>query len=424
MLRREKSHQFLQHKACPPHKPCLHRNLNLGQTTISGVGIIIGAGIYALIGIGTQTAGNALWLAFVIGACIAIFTGLSYGELASMFPRDAEEYDYAKHAFGKRIALIIGCMLIITAVVAIATVSLSFAQYLHSLTNIPIVMTAIILVIGIASIDYCGLRQSCSVNTVLTIVGVGGLLMIITAGFKNITKINLLEMPYGLPGVLSASALMFFAYMGFENVARLTEETKNPKKTIPRAMILSVIISSVVYILVALAVVAIVPWQQLGASEAPMALVAETLWGKGAFILLALIALISTAGTALMEIVTASRFVYGIAGEKALPKFLAQIDPKTSTPYRAIELLLLLTIVFVFVKDLNLVANIATATLFITFIMINLAVIVLRFKEPKMKRIFQVSGTIARIPVIPVLGIITSAVLLYFSIQNIIQVFI
>ena len=189
-------------------------------------------------------------------------------------------------------------------------------------------------------------------------------------------------------------------------------------------MILSVVISSVIYILVALAVVAIVPWQQLGASEAPMALVAETLWGKGAFILLALIALISTAGTALMEIVTASRFVYGIAGEKALPKFLAQIDPKTSTPYRAIELLLLLTIVFVFVKDLNLVANIATATLFITFIMINLAVIVLRFKEPNMKRIFQVSGTIARIPVIPVLGIITSAVLLYFSIQNIIQVFI
>ena len=121
---------------------------------------------------------------------------------------------------------------------------------------------------------------------------------------------------------------------------------------------------------------------------------------------------------------TASRFVYGIAGEKALPKFLARIDPKTCTPYRAIEILLLLTIVFVFIKDLNLVANIATATLFITFIMINLAVIVLRFKEPKMKRVFQVSGTIAGIPVIPLLGALTAAGLLYFSLQNIIQVFI
>ncbi len=416
MLHRDKSHQFLKKKVC------LNRNLGLGQTTISGVGIIIGAGIYALIGMGAQTAGNALWLSFVIGAFIAVFTGLSYGELASMFPRDAEEYDYAKHAFGKKVALIIGCMLIITAVVAIATVSLSFAQYLHSLTNMPILMTAIILVIGVASIDYCGIRQSCSVNAVLTIFGVGGLVMIIAAGFKNIGKINLLEMPYGISGVLSASALLFFAYMGFENVARLTEETKNPRKTIPRAMILSVVFSTIIYILVALAVVAIVPWQQLGSSEAPMALVAETLWGKGAFIVLALIALVSTAGTALMEIVTASRFVYGIAGEKALPKFLAQIDPKTCTPYRAIELLLLLTIIFVFVKNLSLVANIATATLFITFIMINLAVIVLRFKEPKMKRVFQVSGTIAGIPIIPLLGALTAAGLLYFSIQNILQI--
>ncbi len=415
MLHRDKSHQFLKKKVC------LNRNLGLSQTTISGVGIIIGAGIYALIGLGAQTAGNALWLAFAIGAVIAILTGLSYGELASMFPRDAEEYDYTKHAFGKKVAFIIGCMLILTAVVAVATVALSFAQYLHSLTNIPVIMTAIILVIGIASIDYCGIRQSCSVNTVLTVLGVGGLVMIIAAGFKNIGKINLFEMPYGITGVLSASALLFFAYMGFENVARLTEETKNPRKTIPKAMILSVVLSTIVYILVALAVVAIVPWQQLAGSEAPMALVAETLWGKGAFVVLALIALISTAGTALMEIVTASRFVYGVAGEKALPRFLAQIDPKTCTPYRAIELLLILTIVFVFFKDLHLVANIATATLFITFIMINLAVIVLRRKEPHMKRIFKVPGSVVNIPIIPLLGAITSAGLLYFSIQNILN---
>lgn len=417
MLHRDKSHQFLKKKVC------LTRNLGLGQTTISGIGIIIGAGIYALIGLGAQTAGNALWLAFAIGAVIAILTGLSYGELASMFPRDAEEYDYAKHAFGKKVALFIGCMLIITAVVAIATVSLSFAQYLHSLTNIPILITAIILVIGVASIDYCGIRQSCSVNTVLTVLGVGGLVMIIAAGLKNIGKINLLEMPYGISGVLSASALLFFAYMGFENVARLTEETKNPRKTIPRAMIWSVVISTIVYILAALAVVAIVPWQQLAASEAPMALVAETLWGKGAFIVLALIALVSTAGTALMEIVTASRFVYGMAGEKALPKFLAQIDEKTCTPYRAIELLLILAIVFIFFKNLNLVANIATTTLFITFIMINLAVIVLRFKEPGMQRIFKVPGAIANIPLIPLLGAVTATILLYFSIQNILHAF-
>ncbi len=412
MLHRDKSHQFLKQKVC------LNRNLGLGQTTISGVGIIIGAGIYALIGIGAQTAGNALWLAFAIGAVIAILTGLSYGELASMFPKDAEEYDYTRHAFGKKVALIIGCMLILTAVVAVATVALSFAQYLHSLTNIPIVMTAIMLVIGVASIDYCGIRQSCSVNMILTMLGVGGLVMIIAAGFKNISKINILDMPHGISGVLSASALLFFAYMGFENVARLTEETKNPKKTIPRAMILSVVFSAMVYILVALAVVAIVPWQQLGTAEAPMALVAETLWGKGAFIVLALIALISTAGTALMEIVTASRFVYGIAGEKALPKALAQIDEKTCTPYRAIELLLVLTILFIFFQNVELVASIATTTLFITFIMINLAVIVLRIKEPNMKRVFKVPGAIANIPIIPLIGAITAAVLLYFSIQN------
>ena len=422
MLRREKSHQFLQHKACPPSKPCLHRNLGLTQATISGVGIIIGAGIYALIGIGAESAGNALWLAFLIGGIIATLTGLSYGELSSMFPRDAEEYDYTKHAFGRKIALVIGWMLIVTAAVAIATVALSFAQYLHSLTNIPILWTAIILVVGIASIDYCGLKQSCIINTLLTVVSVGGLLLIIWAGFKNLSSINLLDMPQGFPGVLSAAAVLFFAYMGFENVARLAEETKDPRRTIPSAMILSMTISAVVYILVAVAVVAIVPWQQLATAEAPMALVAETLWGKGAFIVLALIALIATAGTALMEMVTASRFIYGVAQEKALPKAFAQIDKKTATPYRAIELLLILAVVSLFFDNIRLVANIATATLFITFIIINLTVIILRVKEPKMRRVFRVPGSIAGIPVIPILGAITCAGLLYFSIQNILAI--
>ncbi|MBI1973134.1 amino acid permease [Candidatus Woesearchaeota archaeon] len=414
MLHRDKSHRFLKQKVC------LQRNLGLGQTTLSGMGIIIGAGIYALMGIGTQYAGNAIWLSFIIGAFIAILTGLSYGELSSMFPRDAEEYDYTKHAFGKKIALMIGLMLILTAVVAVATVALSFAGYLHSVTNIPILLSAIFLVIGVASIDYCGIRQSCEVNIILTIIGVSGLLLIVLAGLKNISFTNLLLMPHGFSGVLRATALVFFAYMGFENVARLTEETKNPRITIPRAIMLSVILSSIVYILVSLAAVSIVPWQQLAASEAPMALVAETLWGSGAFILLALIALFSTAGTALMEIVTASRFVYGMAGEKALPKMFSKIDKKTCTPYRAIELLLILTMVFVFFKNIELVANITTTMLFTTFFMMNLAVIVLRYKEPKMKRMFKVPGSIGKIPIIPLLGSITSLILLYFSIQNII----
>lgn len=414
MFHRDKSHRFLKQKVC------LQRNLGLGQTTLSGMGIIIGAGIYALMGIGTQYAGNAIWLSFLIGAFIAILTGLSYGELSSMFPRDAEEYDFTKHAFGKKIALIIGLMLILTAVVAVATVALSFAGYLHSITNIPVLLSAIFLVIGVASIDYCGIRQSCEVNIILTIIGVSGLLLIVLTGLKNLSFTNLLLMPHGFSGVLRAAALVFFAYMGFENVARLTEETKNPRITIPRAIMLSVILSSIVYILVALAAVSIVPWQQLAASEAPMALVAETLWGKGAFILLAIIALVSTAGTALMEIVTASRFVYGMAGEKALPKTFAQIDEKTCTPYRAIELLLILALVFVFFKNIELVANITTTMLFTTFFMMNLAVIVLRYKEPKMKRLFKVPGSIRKIPFIPLLGSITSLVLLYFSIQNII----
>ncbi len=240
-----------------PDQPKLKRALGFWQVTISGAGIILGAGIYALIGVAAGVAGPALWLSFLIAGLIALCTGLSYAELASIFKGNAAEYDYTKKAFNKRFAFIIGTMMIFAAIFTGATVAIGFGGYFATLFNTPILLTAMALIVALSLINLSGIKESTIFNIVLTVIEALGLLIIIALGIKYWGSVNLLSMPNGFSGVLQASALVFFSFVGFESIVKLTEETKDPVKNVPKAVIASVIFSTVIYVLVAISAVSV-----------------------------------------------------------------------------------------------------------------------------------------------------------------------
>lgn len=212
----------------------LKRELSLTEVTLYGVGIILGAGIYALIGEGAGLTGNSLWLSFVIGAVIASLTGLSYAELASLYPKAAAEYVYVRESFGsKLLAFLIGWLILFTGITTVATVSLGFAGYFNGLFGIPMLLVAIVLIVLLSYLNYLGIKQSSRINILFTLIEISGLILIITLAFLNfdtLRSVDYLAMPNGLEGLLAASALVFFAYIGFEDIANIAEETKNPQK--------------------------------------------------------------------------------------------------------------------------------------------------------------------------------------------------
>jgi APA family basic amino acid/polyamine antiporter len=389
----------------------LKRELGLFEATLCGVGIILGAGIYALVGKAAGLGGNAVWISFLIASLIAVFTGLSYAELSSMFPKAGAEYVYIRKAFGKRLAFLIGWLIITGGVIAGATVALGFAGYFSALFNIPVVPVAIGLILVLSLIIFYGIKQSVWFAIVFTLIEAAGLLLIIFIGLPFIGSINYLEMP-SLGGVFSAAALIFFAFIGFEEIVRLSEETKKPKKTIPKALVLAIAITTIIYIFVALSSVGVLSWEELGASNAPLADVASKALGVDAFIILSVIALFATANTVLLILLATSRIVYGMAKSYSLPNVLARVHPITRTPWIAIILLMVFSMLFVLVGDIELIANLTNFTVFITFIIINLSLIWLRYTQPKLRRPFKTPVNIGKFPVLALLGILSCVFLI------------
>lgn len=393
-------------------KVALKRELGLFEVTLSGIGIILGAGIYALIGKASGLAGNSLWLSFAISALIAIFTGLSYAELSSMFPKASAEYEYTAHAFGKRLAFIIGWLIILSGAIGASTVALGFGGYFKVLFSMPIITSAFVLIIALSFLLFLGIKESALFAVIATLIETAGLLIIIFIGVPYLGKVDYFEMPLGTAGVFQAAALVFFAYTGFESIVKLSEETKSPEKTIPKGLILAILISVVLYILVAISAVSVVGWENLSRSDAPLADIAFSAFGSNAFIMLTIIALFSTANTVLLMMLGSSRIMYGMANSFHLPSILSRVHFLRRTPWIAIIITALLSLLFIFAGNIAFVANVANFTLFVTFFVINASMIVLRYKESDVKRPFRVPFTIGRFPLLAFLGILFSVFML------------
>ncbi|MDG6223104.1 MAG: amino acid permease [Candidatus Bathyarchaeota archaeon] len=385
----------------------LKRSLDLFGATFYGVGIILGAGIYVLIGSAVGLAGNSVWMSFVIGAVISSFTGLSYAELSTMFPKAAAEFIFVKNAFkNELLAFLTGWLIIFSGIVSIATVSLGFSSYFNALFDFSKVLTAVFLVVLLSVLNFVGIKQSSRVNILFTAIEVSGLLLVIILGFGQFGQVNYLEVP-NVSGVFAAAALVFFAYLGFENVVNIAEETKNPSKTIPRALIISIIITTVFYVLVALAVVNLASWETLGGVDAPLAYAVSTVLGSNGFTLLSYVALFATANTVLIGLIVGSRMIYGMAKDTAFPVLLSKIHQKTRTPWVAILCMMLFSSIFILLENIDLVANLTSLGVFFTFALVNLSVIVLRYKKPNVKRPFKVPLKIGSFPVVPFLGLLS-----------------
>ncbi|MGV8089290.1 MAG: APC family permease [Methanothrix sp.] len=391
----------------------LKRTLGLLEVTISGVGIILGAGIYALIGEAAGLAGNAVWISFALSALIALLTGLSYAELASMFPKAAAEYEYTSHAFGGFLAFLVGWMIIFSGVVGAATVSLGFAGYFQALTGAPILPSAIALLALLSAVLLFGITHSTRLAIVLTTVEALGLVLVIFMGIPYLGNVDLLEMtPLGSSGMLQASALIFFAFIGFEEIVKLSEEAKDPEINIPRGLVLAISASIILYILVAISAVSVLGWEELSCSSAPFSDIARYALGPNASAAISVMALFATTNTVLLMLLASSRIIYGMASSGSLPPILSSVYSKTHAPWIATILSMIIAMSFVFLGDIAFVANVNNFTVFVTFIVINAVLISLRYKKPQIARPFRVPISLGKLAVLPILGILFNLLML------------
>ncbi|HEY5640515.1 MAG TPA: APC family permease [Dehalococcoidia bacterium] len=386
-------------------KVTLRRSLGLLETTLGGVGIILGAGIYALVGEVAAKSGDAMWISFAMAGLMAAVVGLSYAELASAFPKAGADYEYTRRAFGQRPAFVVGWLIVIGNVVAASAVALAFGGYFGSLFDADVRLVAVAALVIATVIAFYGIRETLWTSIVLTLVEAGGLILIIVIGVPHFGDVDLLEANKGASGIFAGGALVMFAFIGFEQVATLAEETRNPGRVIPRAMLLAIAISCALYLLVAIASISVLGWERLSSTDAPLAEVAKEALGGSAFDVIAVVALFSTANTILLMLVAASRMMYGMASTEALPRFLAWVHPGVQTPARAIVICLIISVGFALSGDLSLVAGATNFAIFVGFGAVNASLIVLRYTHANTPRPFRVPLNIGRLPVLPVIAL-------------------
>jgi len=382
--------------------------MGLFQLTMYGVGLTLGAGIYVLIGEAAGFAGNSVWISFTLAAIVAIFAGLSYAELTALFPKAAAEYVFVKNAFKNNfIAFIIGWLTAITSMITAATVALGFGGYFKEFVGLPITLSAILLLGVLSFVNFIGIKQSAWMNTIFAVITAAGLGLIIFLGvtFGSAEPVDYMEAPNGITGIVLAFILIFFAFIGFEDMANVGEEVKRPKKTLPRAIILCILITGIIYVLVSLSVVRILNWEELGQSAAPLSDVAHKALGIEGRLTLSIIALFATASTVLITLVAGARILYGMARNRSLPFLLGKVHSKTKTPWIAVIGIFVTAVAFAFIGDIVIVANITVFAIVITFAMVNLSVILLRYVQPEVERPFRVPVNIGKFPILPLFGL-------------------
>ncbi|MBT8219437.1 MAG: amino acid permease [Bacteroidia bacterium] len=400
----------------------LKRVLRLTEVVFFGVGTILGAGVYALIGKVAGMAGNLIWLSFCIAALAAMCTAFSYAELSAAFPRSGGEFVYAKKAFGKRLGTFVGLLVSMNSIIGGATVAIGFGGYMAGLIDYHIVILALGIVMVIFVVNALGIKASSVVNMIFTSIEIGGLCFVVYTAWPSIGSVNYFEAPpEGINGVFAAAALAFFAYVGFEEIVKLSEETQNPEKVIPRALMIASIIVLIIYTLVAISIVSVIPYQTLGEVENPLAVVVGQYHGRTGILAISIIALFATANTILSNMLGSSRVILDMSNEVGFLKSFSPIWKKRQTPVAALLLILVIMSCFVFIGKIETVATIATSTIFFTFLIVNLAVLVLRKREPGLRRPYRIPVNIKGYPVFPMLGATMSIVLLGYNVYSLLS---
>lgn len=385
------------------------RSLGLVQVTTSGVALIIGAGVFVLLAPATERAGGLVWASFVVAAVLCALSAFSYMELASMFPKAGSEHEFARQVFPAWVSFVVGWAMALALIVATATVSLGFARYLGAFVDIDERVGAFIILVVVAGVALRGMGEASRVIMAFAVVEVGGLVAAIVIGLPRVGDHDLWS-GHGANGIMSGAALIFFAYIGFDEVISLSEETRNPHRTIPLALILALGISTLLYTLVAVAGVSVLGADTLAASPRPITDILSVGFGGASGDIVSVVALFSTASTVLLAVTASSRIMYGMASTGSLPAAFGRVHRRV-VPRTALLAALVLAGLLILVKDLDLLASATDALIYILFLVTNTVVIILRKQRPDVDRPFRIWGSIGWVPVVPIAAMVVTIVL-------------
>lgn len=355
----------------------LNRTLTLPMLVFYGVGVTIGAGIFALIGEIVGLAGRQAPLAFLLAGIIAAATGLSYAKLSAVYPRAGGEAVFVNIGLGPIWGRFVGLGVTATAIISSAVVALAFAGYFQQLLHLPTPLITSVVIVSLAGIAWLGVRESVIFAAIITILEIGTLIVIGALGLPNLNDISLLTESLNplaanadMMAVSSAAMIAFFAFVGFEDIENMAEETKDAHKNVPRAILITLVLTVVVYMLVALVAVSSMDQAALANSPAPLADLFTALSGRnGAPI--ALIATIAMVNGILVQIVMASRVLYGMANERLVPSIFGRLDPKRQTPVFSTWFVAGLTIILAVSFPLVHLAQATSAIILVVFSMVN-----------------------------------------------------
>jgi amino acid transporter len=366
-------------------KPSLKRSLSLPLLTFYGLGTIIGAGIYVLIGAVAGKAGLYAPISFVLAAIIAGFTAFSYAELSSRLPRSAGEALYIQEAFHIRwLSRTTGWSVVTIGIVSSATIANGFVGYLDAFIGVPAWLAVAVLVIAMGLIAGWGISESVWLATVITLIEIGGLLYVIVLGGEALMQLPsrwselippLDSAAWG--GILVGAFLAFYAFIGFEDMVNVAEEVNDAPRILPRAIVLALVISTLCYLSIAVVSVLAVPIEQLAASEAPLAAVIKSS-SHGHTLLISAIGIIAVVNGAMIQIIMASRVLYGMGRTQLAPAFLATIHPRTRTPLLATTLVTLVILVLALWLPLVTLAQLTSMITLAVFTSVNVALIKLK----------------------------------------------
>ncbi len=393
------------------------RELGLLEATTLGVGAMIGAGIFILSGMAAGIAGPAAIISYVLCGLMTLFTALSYSELSSSIPLAGGGYTFVHQGLGGYIAFLNGWALIFGSVVACALYALGFAEHFNPLVDLvvkvspPVKFSAFAIALLLLLINIKGTKESGKTQNFFTLTKIVMLIIFVGLCIPFFKPQNLKSFaPFGFTGIFSATALIYISFFGFELISSASEEIKNPKKTVPKAILLSLFIPTLIYVAVVLVSVGILDYQTLGTSAAPLVLIAQKVLGSYGLLFVLIAGLLSTISALNATVLAAARQTYAMGRDGYLPGKIFRLHPKFKTPYTAIAAVGVIVLLFTLSGEVEFVAHLANFCYLFALILVNLSVIMLRKKEPRLKRPFKLPWH----PVIPLLAIACNLLILSF----------
>lgn len=395
------------------------RTMGLGALVIYGVGDMLGAGIYGLVGKGAHKLGNMVWLSFVVSMLAAIFTGLSYASLGSRHPRAAGAAYIVGRAFRYRpLAYVVGLVVLASGLTSLAAAARVSAGYVAAFVpGAPPLAVSIAFVVALALVTFMGMRESTWLNVICTTVEVGGLVFIIAVGARywgsvDLTDARSVANPSGdvsLGFLLSGAVLTFYAFVGFEDMLNVSEEVKDVKRNFPIGLLAALGLTTLVYVGISITAISVVPHADLAASSGPLVEVSRRAAPWLPPTVYSAIAIFAVTNTALLNLVMGSRLVWGMAKQGLLPKALTTLHASRRTPHRAILLLTGIVLVLVLIGDISSLARATSVLILVVFTVVNASLIVLQRRKGEAKGALEVPAFVPAVGIAISLALVSGA---------------